>query len=123
MIHLQSRKSIGHTRYIKLYLHSPRLGEYIGMDVHHKVSARCVLHDKAHMLRCLEASEEVHQERVLRGVHYLKDPLFTHQTDKVKETEVTRAVRMVCRKRLQYGVHRNYFIVQFHTTPAEVIST
>lgn len=59
------------------------------MDVHHQISARCVLHDKTHMLRCLEASEQVHQERVLRAVHYLKDPLLTHQADKAKETEFT----------------------------------
>lgn len=92
MMHLQSYPS--HTEIMLRIgnVHSPRFVEYVGMDVHHEVSASCILHDKTHVLRCLEASEQVHQERVLRGVHYLKDPLLTHQADEVNETEVTRSV-------------------------------
>lgn len=49
------------------------------MNVHHEVSSRCILHDEAYMLFGLEASEEIHQERVPNTVHSLKDPLLTHE--------------------------------------------
>ena len=51
------------------------------MDVHHQVAPGSVLHDKAHMLRCLEACKQVDQERVADAVHRLKDPLLTHEAD------------------------------------------
>lgn len=60
--------------------HGARLGKDVGMDVHHEVSSRCVLHDKTHMFGRLEACKQVDQERVVGTVDGLKDPLLTHQT-------------------------------------------
>lgn len=59
------------------------------MDVHHEVSSRCVLHDKTHMFRRLEACKQVDQERVVGAVDGLKNPLLTHQT-KDKQTQGKR---------------------------------
>lgn len=60
--------------------HGSRLREDVSVNVHHEVSARRVLHDKTHVLRRLEAREQVDQEGVVGAVDRLKDPLLTHQT-------------------------------------------
>lgn len=62
-------------------VHSPRLCEDVGVDVHHQVASCCVLHDKAHVLCRLEAGEQVDQEGMVRQVHDLEDALFTHETE------------------------------------------
>lgn len=61
-------------------LHSPRLCEDVSVDVHHQVAPCCVLHHKAHVLRRLEAGEQVDQEGMVGQVHNLEDALFTHET-------------------------------------------
>lgn len=77
------------------YVHSSWLGEDVGVDVHHQVTSRRVLHDKTHMLWSLEACKQVDQEGVLRHVDRLEDALLTHQTgsgvvSKIKGTERER---------------------------------
>lgn len=62
------------------YAHGSRLGEDVRVDVHHQVASRRVLHHKTHVLRRLEAREQVDQERMVRHVHDLEDALLTHQT-------------------------------------------
>ena len=68
-----------------LYSHRPGFGEHVGVDVHHQVSARRILHDEAHVLAGLEAGEEVDQEGVADAVHRLKDPLLTHEAVQRRE--------------------------------------
>lgn len=70
-------------------VNSPRLfvGEDAGVDVRHEVSSRRVGHDEAHVVRRLEASVQVHQERVSRGVDHLEDPLLTHEADGFTRTD------------------------------------
>lgn len=57
------------------------------MDVHHQVTSRSILHNKTHMLRSLEAGEQVDQERMVRHIHNLKDALLTHKTTERRVNE------------------------------------
>lgn len=59
-------------------VHSPRLREHVGVDVHHQVASCCVFHDKTHMFWSLEAGKQVDQERVVGHVHNLKDAFLAH---------------------------------------------
>lgn len=54
------------------------LSEDAGMDVLHQVSSWRVDHHEAHVVFCLEAAMEVHQERVAGCVDHFEDPLLTH---------------------------------------------
>lgn len=67
------------------HLHGPRLRENISVDMHHQIASRCVLHDKTHMLLCLETCKQVDQERVADAVDGFKNPLLTHQTENGKK--------------------------------------
>lgn len=60
------------------YIHGSGLCEDVSVDVHHQVASCCVLHDKTHMLRSLEARKQVDEEGVVRQVHHLKDALLAH---------------------------------------------
>lgn len=51
------------------------------MDVHHEVSSRRVLHDKAHVLGRLETRKQVDQEGMVGAVDGLKDPFLTHEAE------------------------------------------
>jgi len=65
-----------HTR--TRYIHGSRLREDVCVDVHHQVASCCVLHNKTHVLRSLEARKQVDQEGMVRQVHDLKDALLAH---------------------------------------------
>lgn len=61
------------------HLHGPGFREDVGVDVHHQVASRCVLHDEADVLRRLEARKQVDQEGMPHAVDRLEDPLLAHQ--------------------------------------------
>lgn len=67
-------------KYITCYLHGTWFCEDVSVDVHHQVASCCVLHNKTHMLWCLEARKQVDQEGMMGHVHDLKDALLAHQT-------------------------------------------
>lgn len=70
------------TQQVYEHLHGPGLGEDVGVDVHHQVASRCVLHDEADVLRRLEARKQVDQEGMPHAVDRLEDPLLAHQAAK-----------------------------------------
>jgi len=76
--HTHTLAHLTHT-HTQLNSHSAGLSEDVGVNVHHEVASRCVLHDEAHVLRRLEAGEQVDQEGVARAGDRLKDPLLAHQ--------------------------------------------
>lgn len=63
----------------KGHSHGTGLSEDIGVDVHHQVTAGCILHDKADVCRSLEAGGQVHQEGVACLRRCFQDPLLAQQ--------------------------------------------
>lgn len=61
------------------------LSEDACVNVCHEVSSRGVGHHKAHVVCSLKAAMQVHQERMLWGVYYLEDPLFTNEAKHKKQ--------------------------------------
>lgn len=54
--------------------------EHFVVNVHHQIAATSVLHDKAHVLRCLEARKQIDQEGVANAGGRLKNALLRQQT-------------------------------------------
>lgn len=99
------RKKNGYTNVVRnaAHLHGSGLGENVGVDVHHQVASRCVLHDEADVLRRLEARKQVDQEGVPHAVDRLEDPLLTHQA--AKERRPLREQRLVLARVKNHRFH------------------
>lgn len=67
--------------------HGSGLRENISVDVHHQIASGCILHNKTHMLLCLETRKQIDQERVADAVDGFKNPFLAHQTEHKKESE------------------------------------
>lgn len=65
------------------------VAEDVVVDVGHEVAPGRVGHDEADVVGRLEAAVQVDQERMLRCVDHLEDPLFTHQA--ATQTRTTAA--------------------------------
>jgi hypothetical protein len=103
----------------------PRLGEDVGVDVHHEVAAGRVLHDEADVRLRLEAGEHVDEEGVAHRVGHLEDPLLGQQgLDLVAGDDVALLQRLDCKVLAGVEVAGKYHLAKVastqHTAELEV---
>lgn len=97
------------------YLHGPGLRENVGVNVHHQVASRCVLHDEADVLSRLEAGKQVDQEGMPHTVDCLEDPFLAHQA--AKERTPPRQLHRILVRAKNHRLMTNMFTCPLRPGP------